>query len=426
MFGCASKDLNYSPKEVYRDFNALWQSSFKDEKLNELIKSALEKNEDLGVGALNLAIALQRAGIKKLDLFPSLNSDFGGSFSRNIDMHQSWQKGFNSEFALSWQLDIYGKIYDIYTASNYEAVKTALNYDDLRISIVNSVIDEYYRILFLNDELKNLKQNLENLTKLHEIVKLKYNYGKEQLLSVHQSTQNLLSLNNSILRAQEELENAYEKLNNLTSNQEKFDEFGLDRLEIDDFSIDLNTDELTKNIKNRPDINAAIAALNAGFYDYRASQKAFYPTISIGASLSDKDDKLKDAFGFNLFGTNVRVNLPFLDYFRLKDNLKISEYEFNILKLNYEKSLKNAINETIKYANFYKIDKQNYQNLKLILEQNTKILEIYEQKYDLGRAELKDLLEARNNLINSQNSLLNQKYILLSDKISFLRASGQE
>ena len=61
-----------------------------------------------------------------------------------------------------------------------------------------------------------------------------------------------------------------------------------------------------------------------------------------------------------------------------------------------------------------------------IVLENEQILQIYEHKYELGGAELKDFLEAKNNFINSQNSLINQKYILLSDKISFLRSSGSE
>lgn len=432
LAGCASKDLDYSPKDIYKDYNASWQYDFNSTRLNNLIKMAIEKNEDLAIATLNLNIALRRAGLSRQDLLPSFSAGFGGSLNRNVNMSDSWKKGFNSEFALSWQLDIFGKLYDAYESKNYNALKSSLDLKSVHLSVVNSVIDEYFHILYLNDKISNLSSNLTNLEQLHQIIQIKFQYGKETRLSLAQSSQNLLNLRNSLLSAQKELQSAYENLNNLTDNKDKFDDEKLSNLALSelDLGIELSQDDIElkwlEKIQNRPDINAALSALNAGFYDYRSSKKAFLPSVSLGASLSDSDEKFNKAFGFEFFSSNLRVNLPFLDYFRLKDNLKISEYEFEILRLNYEKALKNAINETIKFANFYINDKTILENMQNIVLENEQILQIYEHKYELGGAELKDFLEAKNNFINSQNSLINQKYILLSDKISFLRSSGSE
>ena len=51
-----------------------------------------------------------------------------------------------------------------------------------------------------------------------------------------------------------------------------------------------------------------------------------------------------------------------------------------------------------------------------------KIVAIYKSKYSEGSAELKDLLEAQNNLISAQISLLNQKFELLNDELSYYKA----
>ena len=55
-------------------------------------------------------------------------------------------------------------------------------------------------------------------------------------------------------------------------------------------------------------------------------------------------------------------------------------------------------------------------------DDQAKIVEIYQSKYNEGSAELKDLIEAQNNLISIQISLINQKFELLNDEISYYKA----
>ena len=90
--------------------------------------------------------------------------------------------------------------------------------------------------------------------------------------------------------------------------------------------------------------------------------------------------------------------------------------------MNYEKTLKNAINEALKYINFYQNDKITYDNLVIMMENQDKIVNIYKNKYQEGSVELKDLLEAQNNLISAQISLLNQKFVLLNDELGYYKA----
>ncbi|WP_318010185.1 hypothetical protein [Campylobacter fetus] len=76
----------------------------------------------------------------------------------------------------------------------------------------------------------------------------------------------------------------------------------------------------------------------------------------------------------------------------------------------------------IKYVNYYEGDKQRYENMQNIKKEREMIVAIYESKYSEGKAELKDLLEAKNSLISVQNMLLNQKYRLLNDELSYYKA----
>ena len=432
MTACATKAINYDPKDIKRDYNATWQYNFNIAELDSLIAEALKNNEDLETASLNLYQAMLRANIALSDLAPTPSASTRASSNRDIKAGGASARSFTADVSLSWELDIFGRIYDAYESAKFEAIASLLNLEDVRESLVNSVISAYFNILYLNEQKANLLVNYENMLKLHEIVKIKESLGREEPLALSQSAENLLSLQNSLNNADKDLNASFESLKNLTRTQflpsTKISEISLPKADLGTISAENNDGELNiswlSRLSFRPDVNMALAQLNAGFYDYKASQKDFLPRINLGGSLSSSSDKISDAYTFNLLSGNVSISLPFLNFYKLRQNLKISEAEFNKLRLNYEKTLANAINEALRFASDYELDSQSLLNSENIITEREKILAIYEQKYSLGRAELKDLLSAQNDLLSAKNSLANMKYQVLRDLIGFYKASA--
>lgn len=436
LAGCASKALNYDPQPIKRDYNATWQYDFKIPELDSLIAHALKNNEDLATASLNLYQAMLSSNLALSDLAPTPSANTKASSSRDRKVSGSTTKNFSADVSLSWELDIFGRIYDSYESARFEAIASSLSFEDVKESLVNSVISAYFNILYLNEQKANLLANYENMQKLHEIVRIKESLGREEPLALSQSKQNLLSLQNSLNNADKDLNASFESLKNLTRTQNlprtKISEIALPKADLGEINTlnnaENNASELSfswlARLSSRPDVNMALAKLNAGFYDYRASQKDFLPSINLGGSLSSSANKISDAYTFNLLSGNISISLPFLNFYRLSQNLKISEAEFNKLRLNYEKTLANAINEALRYASDYELDSQNLLNSEYIITEREKILVIYEQKYALGRAELKDLLGAQNDLLSARNSLANMKYQVVRDMIGFYKASA--
>lgn len=429
LAGCATKALNYEPQELKSDYNATWQYNFKIAELDKLINLALKNNEDIATATLSLHQAMLRAGLSKADLFPTPNGSLGASGSKNIKEGGSASRSFSSSFSLSWELDIFGRIFDMYESSRFSALATSFDLSELRQSIVNSVISEYFYILYINENMLYLNQNYENMLKMHELIVSKVSLGREEPLALHQSEQNLLSLKSSLNNAKKELANSTQILKNLTRTDfipsTKMSEITLPQADLGllQNANDVNFSWLER-LSSRPDVNRALALLNAGFYDYRVSQKDFLPRINLGGSLGANDDKRTHAYNFSMLAGNINISLPFLDFWRLSQYLKISEDEFNKLRLNYEKTLNDAVNEVVKFASFYENDAKNLANGEQIVIQREQILAIYEQKYNAGRSEFKDLLSAQNDLLNAKNTLINNKYQLVNDLIGFYKASA--
>ena len=104
--------------------------------------------------------------------------------------------------------------------------------------------------------------------------------------------------------------------------------------------------------------------------------------------------------------------MPFLDYGRVRQNIKISQFAYEALLFEYEQNLQGAFNEFHLVFKDYESDLKLLSNLSLIKDKQEFITRAYLQKYELGKSELKDYLDASNALISSQQELLRVRYNL--------------
>ncbi len=115
-------------------------------------------------------------------------------------------------------------------------------------------------------------------------------------------------------------------------------------------------------------------------------------------------------FDFPFLMGSISLNLPFLDWYRVKSNIKISKNDYKIAKLDFESTLNQALNEVsynyVAYKNYKKIKDNAYK--KLIDQED--ILSYYKTRYDNGKIELSDLLTAINSKNDSQVDVINNTY----------------
>jgi len=309
----------------------------------------------------------------------------GGSSSRS----------FGSSIGLSYEIDLWQKLANSKDAAMFEARASKFDLEASKLSVVNSVSDAYFQILYLNESIKTYEQILEIYNELNKIVGLKFELGKEEALSLKQINSQLLSAQNKIESAKKELISAKKTLRILLNERPEFElKFeGLTLSPVKRVGVDL--DVPTSAIANRPDLRAAIFRIEEGILNYKASQKEFYPSITLGASLKSSTDKKEEAFSLKFLNGNIALNLPFLNYHKLKSNLKVSEANFELAKLNYISTLNSALNEIDAFYKSYVNDETLLKNYQEQIKNYEEISKIYELKYSYGKVELKQFLEAK-------------------------------
>ncbi|NLY04265.1 MAG: TolC family protein [Campylobacter sp.] len=430
LAGCAGKSAvdNYQVVENFIDENETfiidekWYLGYSQASLNNLIDRALIANQDLKIASLNSLQAMAKVGLVSADMLPTFSASWGVESGRDISVPQNWQDSYNASVAVSYELDLYGKIRNSVSAAEWEQNATIYDMEATKLNIINSVVDSYFKELFIRDTLKLLDQNLENYRDLKAIVTAKVNCGKSLPIDLLEINKSILSLENQILNYKRDRVANQELLRNLLhlKPDESLNLGGMPLMEIKFMGVDTSVPVFA--VGNRPDLRALISRINASFYDYKISQKDFYPSISLGGSLSASSKDFRGSSELDFLSGSLKINLPFLNYKRLKANLRISELEFDKKVAQYEEGLVSALNEIDRYYYEYQNSILRFENYKDIISNSQQLSKLYLTRYNAGKVELKDYIDAKNSEISAHMNLVSEKYTTLNSEILVYKA----
>ena len=156
-----SEELKYSAS-LQQKYTAdeEWWKQYKNTELNRLVKTALVNNPDYLKAALNINKELYNLNLASSDLFPTLSAGLGASSQRQIDTHDNYSNNFSGELGVSYEIDLYGKIRDLQTAQEFEYKATIMDKDAAKLSLVNSVVDLYFNLEYLQNPISMPSQNI--------------------------------------------------------------------------------------------------------------------------------------------------------------------------------------------------------------------------------------------------------------------------
>lgn len=402
-------------KELSKNYNidSRWWESYGDEQLNNLIELGLKNNSDLAKAAININKALYQAKIIGSDLVPEFSGNLSSGASKNIESGGSSNIDHSGSFNISYEVDFWQRLRDMKDAQEWEYKATIEDYEKTKLTLINSIIDSYFSIIYLENYIEINKNMSKNYLDIEKIVENKLRYGTVGILDKKQAEREVIRSNNTLIsyeKDKKEQESLLCNLLNLKPDDELKIEYR-DILEVKNLRV--NLDVPLNIVANRPDIKSYEYRLKNAFKDAVVSEKQLYPNITISSALSSSSDKFNNTLKTPVALGSVSINLPFLNWNEIKWNIKISRAEYEEAKLNFQQGIVTALNE-IDYNYFlYVKEQENYINLKNINEYDNEIAINYERKYENGKVELRDWLLSLNDEASSRLNIINSKYQLI-------------
>lgn len=429
--GCATRDYQIPPQGILSEsqieqnfhIDREWWKQYNDPTLNRLVDMALERNIDLARSTITVNKALYQARQFGADLVPTFSGS-GNAESRSALDSGKNSRSFDASFGLAYELDLWGRLRDSTSAQVWEYHATEQDREATRLALINSVVNTWYSMAYTSRALELSRESLGYYERLLKIMQEKFRSGQTDGLDPAQTEQSLLSQKTTVLTLEEDLRTERQTLRDLLNLRPEEEEALTlpDLLAVKVPAVDLNVPIAA--LGARPDVNAAEFRLLSSFRNENAARADLFPSLTIGGTLGASATSSSDLFQSSFIKGLISLNLPFLDWNRVKWNVKIAEADFEDAKLSYEKSVTQALNEVALYYDSLGNAEQQFENIQKKYDADRRVEAYRKARYEQGADELKDWLEALKALNDSRLSVLERKYGVISASNAIWQAMG--
>ena len=185
------------------NLNDKWWQEFNDEKLNELILSALANNSDLLIALNNLERARIQMNLSKIEFLP--NSTLSGASTKN-KANANENSSHSLSGSASWEIDLWGRVRNSARAGIASFKASQYDYENAKLSIITSVANTYFTLVSLQNQEQILKDSLASYEETLSYRKAEYESGNVDELvysqakaSVDDAKSQLVSLQDSLI-----------------------------------------------------------------------------------------------------------------------------------------------------------------------------------------------------------------------------------
>jgi multidrug efflux system outer membrane protein len=323
-----------------------WWDVFQDPQLQELIRTALKQNYDLGIAATRILQARAQLGITRANQFPTVNA---GAGALNYQLPQSkFSPEFDSNISeasasVVWDLDFWGK----YRRSTEAARANLLATEWARREIINSLVSDvssaYFQLRAYDLQLEIARRTLASRQESLELTRTLADGGAATNLDVRQAEQLVAEAAETIPNLERLIQQQENYISTLLGQNPGPIARGL-TLTQQPHAPEVPAGLPSSLLERRPDIREAEAQLMAANARIGVAKAAYYPDISLTATAGYASSALTSLFtgpaGFWAFGG--AVTQPIFAGGRIKSGVRYSEAQQQEYLLTYQRAIQQA------------------------------------------------------------------------------------
>ncbi|KPJ98227.1 MAG: hypothetical protein AMK71_11730 [Nitrospira bacterium SG8_35_4] len=395
-----------------------WWQALNDPYLDAIVEQALSDNLTLKQARARIEQAIAADEQAASFLFPDL--------SGRASEEKEWKGDESPEdttifgLALSWEIDLWGRLSSARKASAYEILASREDLEAMAVLISSQVAETYYRVIEQRLQLALLDRQIKAGETLLELTELRFGYGEASVVDVFQQRQQLASTRSRVPTVKSELRTLENRLHvqlgrtPVRDAMKIADDFpALPPLPLTGLPVDL--------LKNRPDLRRIFNELVA--IDYRVAEAVAdrFPKIGLSGSASFTD-------GFStedrLLSLLLEAVAPLIDWGRRGAEVEKRRARFREELARYTHAYLTAIEEV---ENALWQERHQLQFLSALENQITiarSNLAETRNRYRQGLTDYLPVLTALQSLQLLEREILSRQRELISIRILLYRALG--
>ncbi len=407
-----------------------WQEFFTDERLQQLIATALQNNRDLRLAALNVQRARALYGIQRAELLPAVSATAAASKQRiPADLSGIGAAVTAEQYSVNlgifaWELDFFGRLRNLTARALEEYLATEQARRSAQILLVSSVANAYLVLAADREALAVAQTTLTTQQGAYDLVKHLFDRGAAPELDVYRAQTQVDAARGDIARftqivAQDE--NALNLLLGVPAPAELLPPGLSDVTPPSEISAGLSSEVLLL----RPDVLQAESLLRAAHADIGAARAAFFPRISLTAALGTASDELSGLFssGSEAWNYGAAAAMPIFDA-RVWSGLEATKVQREIAVAQYERAIQGAFREVADaLAATGTVDQQVAAQESLVYA----LAETYrlsQARYDKGIDSYLSVLDAQRSLYSAQQGLVSLRLAKRASQVTLYAVLG--
>jgi multidrug efflux system outer membrane protein len=338
-----------------------WWTIFKDDELQKLIRTALERNYDVRIAATRVVQAQAQLGITRADQFPSVGGGVGISGTRSpavpgvFNGYQYLADSLN--LSASWNLDFWGRYRRATEAARANLLGSEWARRAVLSTVVANVATAYFQLRELDLELSIARRTLASRQQSLTLTETLANGGATSMLDVRQAQQLVETAAAAIPEAEREIQTQENQISIYLG--ENPTDIPRGRTLIEQPLIPSIPAGLPSSLlERRPDIRAAEQNLIAANAEIGVARSQFFPQISLTGSGGLESIGLDNLFTLSngVWNFTAGATQPIFEGGRLRSNLKLANAVQQQDLLAYEQTIQQSFqdvsNALIAYRKF--------------------------------------------------------------------------
>jgi multidrug efflux system outer membrane protein len=334
-----------------------WFDVFKDEKLQELERTALEQNYDIREAVARVDAASAQLGIRRSDQLPGVGAGADIAtvrLSRNgqTPLPISFVRSQNRTFGgaaldlLSYEIDIWGKLRRSTEAARANLLGAEENRKAVMTTLVSEVASAYFSLRELDYQLDISRRTLSTRQESLELIKNRQAGGVATLLDLRQGEQLVYTASETIPALEQQIEQTENQISLLLGKNPGEVLRGRSLTE-QEMPPDVPAGLPSALLERRPDIRAAEQNLIAANAEIGVARAAYFPQISLSGFLGGQGTQLSGLFAgpSAVWNFTPQVTQPIYIGGRLKSEVKLSQAQRDSALIQYEKTIQTAFAE---------------------------------------------------------------------------------
>ncbi len=434
-----------------------WWSGFNDPVLTALIEKAIKGNLDLQQAVLRVIEARQGEVSARAEGLPTLGAT--GSYKRSqlgaegileskgaysqlnnladkqtgreigglLDQISQPADIYQYGFAVSWELDLFGKVRRSVEQAGAKAQAAAEATDDALVMLEGQVAQAYVQLRGAQALAASQQENVRIARDAFDLTQRRQQHGLTTDLDVEQARTQLNDNERQLPAFEKQVAQAMNSLSILIGEPPgTVDSMVATPAPLPKPPQMVGVGVPSTLARRRPDIREAEAQLHAATANVGVAVASFYPDISLTGNLGVRalDASYLTNWGSHFYSFGPSVSLPIFEGGKLTAGLTVARAQAAEAALAYRGAVLNALREVENALVAYRTDQVARDKTDDTVKSAETTLYLARNRYDHGLSDFIQVLDAERTLVGVRQQLVQADIALTGDIVTLYKALG--